>query len=287
MRTVGVVVKPGSPEAIACAHTVLAWVHERGLEALVEAGSPLASGSGAAAASGRAEFLQRADLVVVLGGDGTLLGLARSMRERPVPILGANFGRLGFLTAFSSEEVLPALERILAGDFSVSERTLLEVGALRDARPIYASVVFNEVVISKGGAIARIIDLETSIDHAFLCDYKADGLIVTTPSGSTAYSLSAGGPIVHPAVGVITLSPICPHTLTNRPIVVPDDVVVRVVVGSPDNDVVLTFDGQESCTLENGDVVEVRKFPHPAPLVQCPERTFYDVLRGKLHWGHR
>jgi len=285
MRSVGVVVKPGSREAVAFAHTVIEWLRQRGLDALVEQDSPLKGAS--AVVSERSELLRRADLIVVLGGDGTLLGVARSMRERSVPILSANFGRLGFLTLFSSDEVLPMLERVLVGDFTLSARTLLAVRALRSDYEIYSSVVFNEVVISKGGAIARIIDLDTSIDDAFVCNYKADGLIVTTPSGSTAYSLSAGGPIVHPAVGVITLSPICPHTLTNRPIVVPDDVVVRVAVGSPDNDVVLTFDGQESFTLENGDVVEVRRFPHAATLVHCPTRSFYDVLRGKLHWGHR
>lgn len=285
MRTVGVVVKPSSPDAIAFAHTVIVWLREHGLDAVVEADGPLAEA--AAEATDRADLVHRADLVVVLGGDGTLLAVARSMRERSVPILGANFGRLGFLTPFSSHEVLPTLERILAGDYTASARTLLEVRAFHGTRQIYTSVVFNEAVISKGGAIARIIDLETSIDDAFVCNYRADGLIVTTPSGSTAYSLSAGGPIVHPAVGVITLSPICPHTLTNRPLVVPDDVVVRVAVGSPDNDVVLTCDGQESCNLENGDIVEVRKFPYAAPLVQSPERSFYDILRNKLHWGHR
>lgn len=285
MRSVGVVVKPSSAEAVAFAGQVITWLREHDLEPIVEFPGPLAAVSSDGVA--RTELLRRADLVIVLGGDGTLLGLARSLRERAVPILGANFGRLGFLTLFASDEILPMLERILAGDFQVSERTLLEARALHAGAEFYSSVVFNEVVISKGGAIARIIDLETSVDDAFVCNYKADGLIVTTPSGSTAYSLAAGGPIVHPSVGVLTLSPICPHTLTNRPIVVPDDVVIRVVVGSPDNDVVLTFDGQESCTLENGDVVEVRKFPHPAPLIQAPNRSFYDVLRNKLHWGHR
>lgn len=285
MRTVGVVVKPGSREAIAFARKVIAWLHERDVAAIVEdQATELAA---AERVADRGELLRRADLAVVLGGDGTLLGVARQMRERSVPILGANFGQLGFLTVFSSDEVLPMLARVVAGDFDVTERLLLDVSARRKGAAVVENVVFNDAVISKGGAIARMIDLDTSIDEHFLCSYRADGLIVTTPSGSTAYSLSAGGPIVHPMLDVITLSPICPHTLTNRPIVVPDSVTVRVVAQSPDNDVVLSFDGQESCRLENGDVVEVRRAPMPARLVQSPERSFYEVLRNKLHWGHR
>ena len=285
MRTVGVVVKPGSREAIAFARSVIAWLHERDVAAIVEdQATELAA---AERVADRGELLRRADLAVVLGGDGTLLGVARQMRERSVPILGANFGQLGFLTVFSSDEVLPMLARVVAGDFDVTERLLLDVSARRKGAAVVENVVFNDAVISKGGAIARMIDLDTSIDEHFLCSYRADGLIVTTPSGSTAYSLSAGRPIVHPMLDVITLSPICPHTLTNRPIVVPDSVTVRVVAQSPDNDVVLSFDGQESCRLENGDVVEVRRAPMPARLVQSPERSFYEVLRNKLHWGHR
>ena len=285
MRTVGVVVKPGSPEASAFAREVVAWLDSRGATTIVEAGDGHVIG--ARAVGGRDALLREADLVVVLGGDGTLLGVARAMRDRPVPILGANFGQLGFLTIFSSEEVIPMLERILSDRFTVSARMLLDVRALRGDSEVARNVAFNDVVISKGGAIARMIDLDTSIDGHFVCSYRADGLIVTTPSGSTAYSLSAGGPIVHPAVDVITLSPICPHTLTQRPIVVPDSVTVRVAAYSPDNDVVVSFDGQESCKLENGDVVEVVTAPVRAPLVQCPDRSFYEVLRNKLHWGHR
>ncbi len=285
MRTVGVVVKPGSSEAAAFAREVVAWLGGRGVGSIVERGEGHAIG--AAPVDDRESLLRQSDLVVVLGGDGTLLGVARAMRERPVPILGANFGQLGFLTVFASDEVIPMLERILDGAYTVSERMLLDVRALRGDTEVAHNIVFNDVVISKGGAIARMIDLDTSIDNHFVCSYRADGLIVTTPSGSTAYSLSAGGPIVHPAVDVVTLSPICPHTLTNRPIVVPDTVTVRVEAHSPDNDVVVSFDGQESCKLENGDVVEVAKAGVHAPLVQCPGRSFYEVLRSKLHWGHR
>jgi len=286
MRTVGVVVKQGSPEAVAFAREVVAWLDARGIAVVAERGGGGAAGP-AELVDGRDELAQRADLLIVLGGDGTLLNVARSLRGQPVPILGANFGHLGFLTVFSSAEVLPMLERIFAGDYSVSERMLLAVRALRRDEVVANDVVFNDVVISKGGAIARMIDLDTSIDDNFVCSYRADGLIATTPSGSTAYSLSAGGPIIHPAVDVITLSPICPHMLTNRPIVLPDSVVVRVCVRSPDNDVVLSFDGQASCKLENDDIVEIVRAAAPARLVQCPDRSFYDVLRNKLHWGHR
>lgn len=285
MRIVGVVVKHGSPEAAAFAREVVAWLEGRGIVTLVEHSAERSIGG--TTVEGRDDLLRRADLVVVLGGDGTLLSVARAMRDRPVPILGANFGQLGFLTMFSSVEVIPMLERILADDYNVSARMLLDVRILRGATALARNVAFNDVVISKGGAIARMIDLDTSIDDHFLCSYRADGLILTTPSGSTAYSLSAGGPIIHPSVDVITLSPICPHMLTNRPIVVPDTVTVRIVAHSPDNDVVVSFDGQESSKLENGDVIEVVRAPVQAPLVQSPERSFYEVLRNKLHWGHR
>lgn len=284
MRTVGVVAKRGSSDAAAFAHVVVDWLERNGLEALLEVDPEAGPASSRHVA--RADLLARADLVVVLGGDGTLLSVARAMRARPVPILGTNFGHLGFLTVFASDEVLPMLERIVAGNFSVTRRALLDVRALRAGKAVSRNVAFNDVVISKGGAIARMIDLETSVDDQFVCAYRADGLIVTTPTGSTAYSLSAGGPIVHPTVDVLTLSPICPHTLTHRPIVLPDTAVVQVVVRSLDNDAMLSFDGQESIALENGDVVEVRKAAAGVPLVQCPGRSFFEVLRSKLHWGH-
>lgn len=284
MRTVAVVVKRGREQAIDLARRLGSWLTARGIAVLVEPESAPAIGCGRAVT--KEEMVEVADLIVVLGGDGTLLSVTRLMQQRAVPILGVNLGGLGFLTALTTDELFPTIERVLRGDFAVDRRMTLDVTLRRESSVLARRQVLNEAVITKG-ALARIIDLETTVDGEEVCVYKADGLIVTTPTGSTAYSLSAGGPIVHPSVGVIVLSPICPHTLTNRPVVLPDSVVVRVTVRSPDEDVVLTVDGQEGIKLRSDDLVEVRKARIEVPLVHSGARTYFDVLRSKLRWGER
>jgi len=283
MRTVGVVVKRGQVRALELARELVGWLTTRNLTALVEDGDGTSLGGVAAT---KDDIIGRADVIVVLGGDGTLLSVARLMQRRAVPILGVNLGGLGFLTAITTDELFPMMERLVAGDVQVDARMTLTVALRRGDAVVTERQVLNEAVITKG-AQARIIDLETTVDGDEVCVYKADGLIVATPTGSTAYSLSAGGPIVHPAVGVITLSPICPHTLTNRPMVLPDSAVVRVSVRSLDEDVVLTHDGQESLQLHSGDVVEIRKGPHTVPLVRSRTRSYFAMLRSKLRWGER
>jgi len=282
-RTVGLVVKRGREEAAALARTLAAQLQGRGVTVLAE--SDLAGLAGATIVD-KATLVGDADLVIALGGDGTLLSAARLAGPRELRVLGINLGGLGFLTEVSTSDASAAVDRIFAGDYALDRRTTLAVRVRRGGRIVAASQVLNDAVINKS-ALARIIDLRTSVDGEYLCVYKADGLIVATPTGSTAYSLSAGGPVVGPGVGVVLLAPICPHTLTQRPLVLSDTAVVCVELDAPDQDVVLTLDGQEGVPLANGDVVEVEKSPHVVALVRLGARSNLAVLREKLHWGER
>ncbi len=281
-RIVGLVVKRNRAEAAALARVVAARLIARRVEVLVEPGMEI---EGARSAD-KASMVADADLLIALGGDGTLLSVARLVADRELRVLGVNLGGLGFLTEVSTDEALPAIDRVFAGAFQLDRRTTLAVRVRRGGAIVAASQVLNDAVINKS-ALARIIDLRTSVDGEYLCVYKADGLIVATPTGSTAYSLSAGGPVVSPRVGVTVLSPICPHTLTQRPLVVSESALIEVELHAPDQDVVLTLDGQEGIALVDGDVVEIAKSPHAVALVRTGGRGFLSVLREKLHWGER
>jgi NAD+ kinase len=282
IRTVGLVAKYEEPKAAEMVGWLVPWLKERKKRVLVEAGQ---FKNGAKSCS-KKEMVKRADLIVVLGGDGTLLSVARLVERPKVPILGVNLGGLGFMTEVAVDELESVLERTLAGDFTVERRMTLEVRLeSKKAKPKKFRVL-NDAVIAKG-ARSRIIDLEAYVGKEYLCTYRADGLIISTPTGSTAYSLAAGGPILYPSLGAIVLSPICPHTLTNRPIVVSSKSTIRVMVRSGGNTVFLSPDGQEGVVLKDGDVVEARDYGVPVSLVKAPSRGYFEILRDKLKWGER
>ncbi len=237
-------------------------------------------------AGGKArEVLAReCDLILVLGGDGTLIAAAREAAPLGIPVLPINLGSLGFLTSFKLEELYPALEETIAGHLEASERMMLTASLVRDEKVVDSQRVLNEAVVTKG-ALARMIELELLIDGDFVCRYRADGLIVATPTGSTAYSLSAGGPIVHPAVESIILTPICPHTLTDRPVVVGDSCNVEMRLRGAAESVYLTLDGQKGLLMESEDRVLIARANERLQLIQPHRKSYYEILRSKLKWG--
>lgn len=284
MKRVGIFAKRHLQNAVDLAREVADWLAEHQVEVLFD--EALAESIDHAKGYPAKSIPALADLIVVLGGDGTLLSVSRLIGDLRTPILGVNLGSLGFLTEVTQDEIYTVLEQVIAGDFTVSERMRLLAIIHRDGKELGRYRVLNDVVINKG-ALARIIDMEAWIDEDYLTTFKADGLIVATPTGSTGYSMAAGGPIVYPGNHCLVISPICPHTLTNRPLIVSDQSSVRIEVKFQDEDVVLTADGQEGMPLQGGDVVELRKSRHPTLLVTSPSRDYYQVLRTKLRWGER
>jgi NAD+ kinase len=224
------------------------------------------------------------EFLVVMGGDGTILSVARHYGQQGIPILGVNVGGLGFLTGISLNELYPSMERVLAAQYEVEERMMLTTTLFRQGKAIWQEKVLNDAVINKG-ALARIAELTAWIDTQYLTTYRADGLIVATPTGSTAYTLSAGGPIVYPSLRHIILLPICPHTLSNRPIILPETATVAVTLDEKGQDVYLTLDGQVGQALQWQDRIEIRCAPHNLKLVQLPHRSYFEILRTKLGWG--
>ncbi len=233
-----------------------------------------------------ADALARVSLVVVLGGDGTLIYASRLLAGRPVPILGVNLGSLGFMTEIPQPELFPALEAALEGRFQVDRRMKLRCQLWREGRVILEEEVLNDVVINKG-VLARIADHEMSIDGEFVTSYKSDGVIVSTPTGSTAYALSAGGPIVHPSTDAVIVAPICPHALTQRAIVVPSDRAISIALRTEVVDVFLTVDGQTGIPLQAGDRLDVVRSPNVVLLIRNPDIGYFQILRQKLRWGER
>jgi NAD+ kinase len=280
---VGVVVKPNSPEAFRTACDLSIWLRKNKIE---QVGEPCVwsehPANNAEAISD--ELAANSDLIVVLGGDGTMISTARMIGDHQVLVLGINYGSLGYLTDFRIEEMFPALEAIFRGEYDIDSRVMLHAEHWRDGEMLAKGRVLNDVVINKA-ALARIIEIEVSLNGLFVNSFRADGLIVSTPTGSTAYNLSAGGPIVYPSMNAVVLTPICPFTLTNRPIVVPDDAQIELKVDGENKGVVLTLDGQLGYPMEPEDCVRIRKSRTTFNLVQPPNRNYFDVLRNKLKWG--
>ena len=285
MKRVGIVAKPGATEAREVILRLLEWLAGRGLTPVLEKETAALVPAASVASVGKPELPAQVDLVVVLGGDGTLLSMARAVGDLGVPLLGVNLGGLGFLTATTLEEMLPALEALLAGRMAADERMMLTTRLVRNGQRLCEYAALNDVVITKA-AMSRIIDLAVSVEGQHATEHRADGLIISTPTGSTAYSLSAGGPILFPTMDAIVLTPICSHTLTNRPIVLPGMHRVEVTLLA-DQEVMVTVDGQVGVNLKQGDTVEVVKAAARIRLVRFPQTDFFSVLRTKLKWGAR
>ena len=284
IRTAGIISKPNSPAAFEIVPKLIEWLSRRGIGLRIDEQTALYAGG----VSGipRDDVPEGCDLVIVLGGDGTLLSAARAIGRREIPLFPVNLGGLGFLTAITVDELYPELERALRGEHRVAKRKLLNTAVVRNGEVVASYDALNDAVLTKS-SIARVIDLDTHVDEQFVCAYKADGLIISTPTGSTAYSLSAGGPIIFPSVPAICITPICPHMLTNRPVLVPETSVIRVKSNGPDGSVYLTIDGQVGNPISEGDTVVCHSTQYSLLLIRPPRMMFFDVLRQKLKWGER
>jgi NAD+ kinase len=282
---VGIVAKPDAARAQGVILQLLPWLTSRGHSVVLEKETADLVPSAVTDAASRAELPGQVDLLIILGGDGTLLSMARAVGDLGVPLLGVNLGGLGFLTATTLDEMFPALEAYFGGHMAIEERMLLAARIVRNGQPLGEYAALNDIVITKS-AMSRIIDLSVSVEGRYATAYRADGLIISTPTGSTAYSLSAGGPILFPTMDAVVLTPICSHTLTNRPIVVPGTDRIEVTLLA-DQEVMATMDGQVGVGLREGDTVEIRKAAARIRLVRFPQKDFFSVLRTKLKWGER
>ena len=284
IRTIGIALKPNQPRLGSMVRDIAKWLQGRGVELLL---GPEASNASGLPGMPRSELADKVDLMVVLGGDGTLLAVVRAIGERAVPVLGVNLGTLGYLAEISLDELFPTLEGVLAGRLRIETRMRLDVHAERDGREIGGYLALNDAVIART-ALSRMIDLQTWADGAEVTTYHADGLIAATPTGSSAYSLSAGGPLLLPGIGAIVLTPICPHTLTQRPIVLPGVCQVAIeVLDMRGGEAHLTVDGQVGCELHEGDRVSVSASDRPLQLLVPADRNRFEVMRNKLRWGAR
>jgi NAD+ kinase len=288
IKRIGVVVKPHRPEALETLCKLTEWLTARGIAPI---GGPGVDRERIEHETGCVieiipdeELPQKVDLILVLGGDGTMIATARMLGDSEVPVIGVNYGGLGYLAEFRIDELFTALEAILAGDYKLEQRVMLAVELRRGDELVTKNRVLNDVVMNKS-ALARIIQIETYLNEQFVNSFRADGLIVSTPTGSTAYNLSAGGPIIFPTMNTVVITPICPFTLSNRPIVVPDDSVIEIRLLTEKEDVALTLDGQVGFPIQARDRVIIRKSNTTFNLMQPKNRNYFDLLRDKLRWG--
>jgi NAD+ kinase len=282
IKKVGIVANTEKEKTAEYARLLKEWLEERGIEVFIE--SVIADKIGIRGGLQWEELAQKTQLIAVLGGDGTMLRTARYVAKHNVPIVGINMGSFGYLTEVNLNEMHSALELILSGKFSTEKRMMLDVAIKRGKTTIKAGAVLNDVVINRGN-LSRIVEMETAINNKYLTTYKADGLIISTPTGSTAYSLSTGGPIVYPEKDLIIINPICPHTLTNRPIILPDESILKVTLWSKEKGAALTLDGQETCRIRSGDVITIKKSKYVTKIIPSPYRSYWEILRSKLGWG--
>src|SRR5260370_3967030 len=282
-RSIGIISRPRRSNLAVVVPPLLKWLEARGIQTFIdeETASSLLEGF---KGQTRQRVADASQLLLVLGGDGTMLAAARLAARRGIPILTINMGSLGFLTSFTLEELHPALDDTLEGRFSLSERVMISVELERAGKVNDTQRVLNDVVINKG-ALARMIELELAIDGVFVCRHRVDGLIVASPTGSTAYSLSAGGPILHPAVESFLITPICPHMLSDRPLVIQDSSSIEMKLSGDTESVFLTLDGQRGIPLQPKDIVRASRAKDLLKLIQPPKKSYFEILRTKLKWG--
>jgi NAD+ kinase len=286
IRKVGIISRPRREDIARVVPPLIEWLRAHGAEVVCDSETGECIGPVTGQTWKREDLAAHSDLLIVLGGDGTLLSAARLAADRQVPILAVNLGGMGFLTTVPQDELYEILEEIFSDKHRVSERVLLEARIVRDGAVIRRQIALNDAVLNKA-ALARIMDVVLRVDGEYVTTYKADGLILSTPTGSTAYSLAAGGPIVYPTVDAFVMTPICPHTLTNRPLVIPDTAKIEIDFQSEDDAVFLTLDGQIGIELARGDHIVIRKAQEKLRLVRPAKKTYFEILRSKLKWGER
>jgi NAD+ kinase len=285
MKKIGIVVKPNK-KALDKAAELESWLEAKGVQVVTRQNisTPINSHHGLVENIPKAE----SDLscVVILGGDGTFLSAIRWVQDTGIPVLGVNLGAFGFLTETPVDQLFPIMEKLISDDYGTEEKILLSAKVVREGEEVAHQIVLNDVVVNKG-ALARIAHIVTYVDNHYLTTFKADGLVVATPTGSTAYSLSAGGPIIYPSLRTIILTPICPFTLINRPLIVPDTVTIKINVTEGDSDIYVSFDGQVGLNITPQDAITIGKAPHTIRIIRVEGQSYYDTLKEKLRWSGR